>query len=86
MRSKMTQGSTITIIGSDRAHFVIAHRLQDWIVTTYDSSNLKTPNWYVIDVSKHDHDVGYPGDLICGPHLTKFEAYVGMAKALIENL
>ncbi len=82
----MSQGSTITIIGSDRAHFVIAHRLNNWIITTYDSLSLTTPQWYCIDVSKQDCDVGYPGDLICGPYRTKFEAYTGMAKALIENL
>ncbi len=82
----MSQDSTITIIGSDRAHFVIAKRLNDWIITTYDSANLKTPHWFCIDVSKADNDVGYPGDLICGPYQTKHEAYTGMAKALIENL
>ena len=80
----MSQGSTITIIGSDRAHFVIAKRLADWCVTTYP--DLSTPNWFCIDMSRRDDSVGYPGDLICGPFQTKHEAYIGMAKALIENL
>ncbi len=80
----MYQGSTITIIGSDHAHFVIAKRLKDWVIHSHP--DLKTPNWFVIDVSKQDNEVGYPGDLICGPYPTKFEAYMGMAKALIENM
>lgn len=52
----------------------------------YESGAYKTGPWYVVDASTEDAQVGYPGDMVSGPHDTVEDARLFIARAVLEEV
>jgi|SRR6185369_8281936 len=49
----------------------------------YGENDYMNGPWYVVDAHTEDASVGYPGDMVSGPHTTVEEARLAIARAVL---